>query len=77
MKHLDGIIYCGKINKDPGFNRSKKKNLHCYRFIRVMSVGWNFRNVRLHYSSFFGADVFKQAFKNFQNNFAKPLSFVP
>ena len=73
---LIGIIYCRKILRDPGFNRAKKKNFHCYRFIHVLSVGWNFRIVRLHYSRFFGADVFKQSFKNFQNNFAKPLSFV-
>ncbi len=73
---LIGVIYCRKIEKDHGFHRNKKRNKHCYRFIKIAALFWNFRIVRLHYSICFGADVFKHTFQNFQSNFAKPVTFV-
>ena len=59
------VIFCRKILRDPGFRRAKKKNKHCYRFIHCMSIGWNFRIVRLHYSRLFGSETLKQQFTNF------------
>ena len=73
---LAGIIQCRKISKDPGFCHTKKKHFHCYRFIHLLSVCWNFRVIRLYYSQLFGADAFKQSFKSFQENFSNPLSNV-
>ena len=62
---LIGCIYCRKMLKDAGFIKIKRRRRHCYNFMACLAIVWNFRIIRLHYSRFFGADIFQQHFQNF------------